>query len=148
MSTIDEIRKVRLEKLRKVETAGLNPYPAVSQRTHTIEQALADFAKLKKSAKEIILVGRIMAQRGHGALLFLNIQDGAGNIQVILRQDKIGENGFKFFTETMDIGDFVEIKGALIESKSGEKSIGSKNRNTKIKMNFNPYGHPVSVSED
>ncbi|MCX6789713.1 MAG: lysine--tRNA ligase [Candidatus Gribaldobacteria bacterium] len=125
MSTIDEIRKVRLEKLRKIEMAGLNPYPAVSQRTHAIAQALTDFAKLKKSAKEIILAGRIMAQRGHGALLFLNIQDGSpsGNIQVILRQDKIGESGFKFFTETMDIGDFVEIKGALIESKTKEKTI-------------------------
>jgi len=136
MSTIDEIRKVRLEKLRKIERAGLNPYPAVSKRTHTIEQALTGFAKLKKSKKEIILAGRIMAQRGHGALLFLNIQDGsrlrssgasawqaANNIQVILRQDKIGESGFKFFTETMDIGDFVEIKGALIESKTKEKTI-------------------------
>ncbi|PJA01826.1 hypothetical protein COX74_00675, partial [bacterium (Candidatus Gribaldobacteria) CG_4_10_14_0_2_um_filter_41_16] len=123
MSTIDEIRKVRLEKLRKIEGAGLNPYPAVSKRTQVIAQALADFAKLKKSKKEIVLAGRIMAQRGHGALLFLNIQDGTANIQVILREDKIGENDFKFFTETMDIGDFVEIKGALIESKTGEKTL-------------------------
>jgi len=129
MSTIDEIRKVRLEKLKKLEEAGLNPYPAKTKRTHTIAQALADFAKLKKSKKEIVLAGRIMAQRGHGALLFLNIQDGSatlttsGNIQVILMQDKIGEKSFKFFTETIDIGDFIEIKGILIESKTGEKTL-------------------------
>ncbi|MEK9153479.1 MAG: toprim domain-containing protein, partial [Patescibacteria group bacterium] len=55
MSSIDEIRKVRLEKLRKIEKAGLDPYPAVGQRTQTIGEALADFTKLKKSAKEIIL---------------------------------------------------------------------------------------------
>ncbi len=137
MGTIDEIKKVRLEKLKTIEQAGLNPYPAKTKRTHTIGQALADFAKFKKSKKEVVLAGRIMAQRGHGALLFLNIQDGSalrqgsgqaslttgGNIQVILRQDKIGESGFKFFIDTIDIGDFVEIKGVLIESKTGEKTL-------------------------
>jgi len=123
MSTIDEIRKVRMEKLRKIEAAGLNPYPAKTNRDHSVAGALADFAKLKKSAKEIVLAGRIMAQRGHGALLFLNIQDGSGNIQVILRKDKMGERAFEFFTETMDIGDFVEIKGVLIESKTKEKTL-------------------------
>ena len=140
MSTIDEIRKVRLEKLKKIKQAGLDPFLAKTKRTHTVEQALADFSELKKTGKEIVLAGRIMAQRGHGALLFLNIQDGsaslttggltlrqgsgqAGNIQVILRQDKIGEKGFKFFTDTVDIGDFVEIKGVLIESKTKEKTL-------------------------
>ncbi|MDD5739001.1 MAG: lysine--tRNA ligase [Candidatus Pacebacteria bacterium] len=135
MSTIDEIKKVRLEKLKKIEQAELNPFPTKTKRTHTIGEALADFAKLKKSGKEIVLAGRLMAQRGHGALLFLNIQDGSrlrssgasawqgGNIQVILRQDKIGEKGFDFFKETIDIGDFIEVKGILIESKTGEKSL-------------------------
>ncbi|MDD5433475.1 MAG: lysine--tRNA ligase [Candidatus Pacebacteria bacterium] len=123
MGTLETIRKVRLEKLNKIKNSGLEPYPATTKRTHTIGAALADFNKLKKSKKEIVLAGRIMAQRGHGALLFLNLQDGEGNIQVILRQDKIGEKGFKFFTQTMDIGDFVEIKGILIESKTGEKTL-------------------------
>ncbi|MDD5750078.1 MAG: lysine--tRNA ligase [Candidatus Pacebacteria bacterium] len=130
MSAIDEIRKARLEKLRKIKAAGIDPYPAASKRTHTVGQALADFAKLKRSAEQVVLAGRIMAQRGHGALLFLNIQDGSpsavngpGNIQIILRQDKIGEKSFEFFTETMDIGDFVEVKGVLIESKTGEKTL-------------------------
>ncbi|MEK7103807.1 MAG: amino acid--tRNA ligase-related protein, partial [Patescibacteria group bacterium] len=131
MSTIDEIKKVRLEKLKKLQQWGAHTFSSNTKRTHTIAQALVDFAKLKKSKKEIFLAGRIMAQRGHGALLFLNIQDGSGslttggtgNIQVILMQDKIGENGFKFFTETMDVGDFIEVQGILIESKTGEKSI-------------------------
>ena len=68
-----------------------------------------------------------MAQRGHGALLFLNIQDGTSNIQVILMQDKVGESGFKFFEETIDIGDFIEVQGVLIESKTGEKSLEATN---------------------
>ncbi len=127
MSTIDEIKKVRLEKLKKLEQAGVDPFVAKTKRTHTIGGALDNFSKLKKSGKEIVLAGRIMAQRGHGALLFLNIQDGTSNIQVILRQDKIGEQGFKFFIDTIDIGDFVEFKGILMESKTGEKSLEATN---------------------
>ncbi|MDO8524007.1 MAG: lysine--tRNA ligase [bacterium] len=136
MGTLEEIKKIRGGKLKKIEEAGLNAFPAKTKRTHTVGEALADFAKLKKSKKEIFLAGRIMAQRGHGALLFLNIQDGstlrqgsgqAGNIQVILMQDKVGENGFKFFTETIDIGDFIEVQGVLIESKTGEKTLEATN---------------------
>ncbi|MDD4990422.1 MAG: lysine--tRNA ligase [Candidatus Pacebacteria bacterium] len=123
MPTIEEIRKVRLEKLKKLEQWGAHTYSSSTKRTHTIVDALADFSKLKKAKKEIVLAGRIMAQRGHGALLFLNLQDGTGNIQVIFKKDKVGENGFSFFTETMDIGDFIEVKGILIESKTKEKSI-------------------------
>jgi len=127
MGTLEEIRKIRLEKLKKLEQWGAHTYSSNTKRTHTIAAALADFAKLKKSKKEIFLAGRIMAQRGHGALLFLNIQDGTSNIQIILMQDKIGENGFKFFTETMDVGDFIEAQGILIESKTGEKSLEATN---------------------
>ncbi len=127
MGTLEEIKKVRVEKLKKIEQWGAHTFSSNTKRTHTIALALADFAKLKKSGKEAVLAGRLMAQRGHGALLFLNIQDGTGNIQVILMQDKIGENGFDFFTETMDVGDFIEIQGVLIESKTGEKTLEATN---------------------
>ena len=136
MSSIEEIRKVRLEKLRKIQSAGLNPYPAVSKRTHTINQALADFAKLARAKKQIVIAGRIMAQRGHGGALFLDLYDGSGSlttggltaspqakIQILLRKDKIGERGFQFFQEVSDIGDFVEFKGVLVKSKTGEKTL-------------------------
>ena len=64
-----------------------------------------------------------MAQRGHGAILFLNINDGSGNIQILLRKDKIGERGFDFFQEVFDVGDFSEFKGVLCITKTGEKSL-------------------------
>ena len=48
MSTINEIRKVRIEKLKKLEQAGLNPYPAATKRSHRIVDALANFEQLQK----------------------------------------------------------------------------------------------------
>ncbi len=123
MATIDELRKTRIEKLKKLEQAGLLAYPAKTNRTHTIAEALKDFSKLAKSKKRIVLAGRIKAQRGHGGATFLDIDDGSAKIQVIIKQDKIGEKGYQFFLNVFDIGDFVEIKGFLFTTQRGEKTI-------------------------
>jgi len=134
MPTIEELRKTRIEKLKKLKDAGLLAYPAKTKRTHRIAEALKDFAKLSKSKKSIVLAGRIMAKRGQGGLTFLDINDGSGSpshkasadqskIQVLLKQDKLGEKGYQFFLDVFDIGDFVEIKGTLFTTKKGEKTI-------------------------
>ena len=123
MATIDELKKVRLQKLKSLQKQGILTYPAKTKRTHTIAEALKDFSKLSKSEKEIVLAGRIMAMRGHGGATFIDIQDGTGKIQGLIKEDKLGEKGYKFFTDHFDIGDFVEIKGVLIETKRGEKTI-------------------------
>jgi len=123
MSTIDEIKKTRLEKLEKIKIAGINPYPAITKRMHCIADVLANFVKLEKSGKEIVVAGRIMAQRGHGALLFLDVCDGSGKMQVIVKKDKIGDKEFDFFQDIFDTGDFFEFKGFLLETKTKEKSL-------------------------
>ena len=133
MATIDELRKVRLEKLKSLEKSGVLAYPATTKRTHSVAQALENFASLAKSGAELYLTGRIMAMRGHGGATFLDINDGSsltnshelvnGKIQGLIKEDKVGEVGYKFFIDHFDIGDFVEIKGVLIETKRGEKTI-------------------------
>src|SRR3989344_4998897 len=131
MATIDELKKVRLEKLKSLEKSGLLGYPATTKRTHSIAEALADFSEISKSEKEIVLVGRIMAMRGHGGATFLDINDGSdspesgtrGIIQGLIKEDKLGEKGYKFFIDHFDIGDFVEIKGTLMKTKRGEQTI-------------------------
>lgn len=134
MSTIDELRKVRLQKLKSLQDSGLLAYPADTKRTHSIAKALENFSKLSKSKKEIVLTGRIMAMRGHGGATFLDINDGSeiasakatayqGKIQGLIKEDRLGEKGYKFFVDHFDVGDFVEVKGALIKTKRGEQTI-------------------------
>lgn len=120
---LGEIRKTRLEKLKKLRSGGIDPFPSKTERTHAIGKCLADFSELKERKKPIVLAGRVMAQRGHGALLFLNLFDGSGTLQIILRKDKIGDKQFDFFSEVFDIGDFAQFEGVLIESKTKEKSL-------------------------
>ena len=87
MATIDELRKIRLQKLEAIQKAGILAYPGAVKRTHTISRALARFEKLSKAKKEIILTGRIMSLRGHGGATFFDVEDGMGKIQVFLKKD-------------------------------------------------------------
>jgi len=123
MPTIEELRKTRADKLKKLQDAGILAYPAKTKRTHTISEVLEKFEKLSTDKKTVVLAGRIMAQRGHGGATFLDINDGSGKIQAIIKQDKIGEKGYKFFMDVFDIADFVEIKGTLFTTARGEKTI-------------------------
>jgi len=123
MSTIDDLRKVRLQKLNTIQKVTGLAYPAKTKRTHTIAQALDDFSKLSKNKKEVVLVGRIMALRGHGGATFLDIQDGTAKLQGLVKEEKLGEKGYKFFETVFDVGDFIEITGVLITTKRGEKTL-------------------------
>jgi lysyl-tRNA synthetase class 2 len=51
----------------------------------------------------------------------IDINDGTGKIQVIIKVDKLGEKGYQFFMDVFDVGDFVEVKGKLFTTKRGEK---------------------------
>jgi lysyl-tRNA synthetase class 2 len=120
---LDEIRKTRLEKLEKIRKAGMDPYPAQSSRTHSIVQALADFDKLTEAKTKIVLAGRVMAKREQGGLAFLDINDGSSSIQLLFKKDTLGDEVFSFFSETIDIGDFIEAEGILFKTKREEKTL-------------------------
>jgi len=124
MATIDEIKKERLKKLERIRNSGVLAYPAQSKRTHTAEEAGKDFIKLSKAEKEIILVGRIRAIRGHGGSTFINIEDGTGSFQAYLKKDRVGEKSYDFFLENFDVGDFAQLRGVLFTTKKGEKTLG------------------------
>jgi lysyl-tRNA synthetase class 2 len=123
MSTIEEIRENRIEKLKKMQNAGLSAYPIEIKRTHENREAIANFEKLAKDETEVILVGRIRTIRTHGALTFIDFEDGTAKLQGFLASDKLGEKAYQLFLDIFDIGDFVELRGTLFETKRGEKTI-------------------------
>lgn len=123
MATIEELRKIRLKKLDSIKKALINSYPQKTKRTHKISKALDNFSRLVKLKKILILVGRMRSMRIHGGLTFFHIEDGTGKIQVCLRKNKVGEKAYQFFLENLEVGDFVEIKGSLFKTKTGEKTL-------------------------
>ena len=125
---LDEIRNIKIDKVEELKKSGTDPYPAVSLRTHSIEETLSNFESWSESQKEIVLAGRIMALRNMGAMAFLDLNDGSGlpgqgKIQVLIKEDSIGKEEFDKFSRLIDIGDFIEVKGTLFLTKAGEKTI-------------------------
>ena len=83
---------------------------------------MADFEELSKK-ESLILAGRVMAIRPQGGLVFLNIYDGTSLFQGLLKKDEIEASVFDFFSQVVDIGDFIEVSGSLFITKRNEKTI-------------------------
>ncbi len=116
MSRIDETIQAKKDKRAQLEAAGVNPHPYTFDKTHTIAQARAADGKVVRTA------GRIRASRGHGKLLFIDLEDTSGRIQVMVRAEQVGADVFAWFN-SIDPGDFLGVEGTVGTSKTGELTI-------------------------
>lgn len=123
MSSIDEIRDTRIKKLNLLKEKGVNPYPAESKREIALADAIANFGALEKDKAVKWIAGRIMSIRGQGAIVFITLNDGTGLFQGLLKKDILGEEKLNFWSEVVDIGDFVEIHGTFFTTTRGEKTL-------------------------
>ncbi len=120
---LSDIRKNRIKKAKNIQSLGINPYPAKTKRSHRISEVMTNFKELAESQKEIILAGRIRSIREHGGSTFLHLEDETSRFQAYFKKDRLGEKGYKFFLDNFDIGDFIETRGILFETKKGEKTL-------------------------
>ncbi len=117
-----EERDVRLSKLEALKRAGMDPYPKTADRTHEVNRLLADFDAFAASAELLVLAGRVMTIRVHGGMMFADLRDESGQIQLVFKEDGLSE-AFNLFRDTIDPGDFVEAHGSAFLTKRGEKSL-------------------------
>ena len=122
MSNLDEIRDARLAKLQLLKEKGIDPYPAVSNATHTLIQLVNSFTSLESEKVMVTAVGRVMSFRSQGGLIFFDLYDGTAKFQSLLKKD-IAEEAFDLFNQAADIGDFVEVTGTLFITKRGQQTI-------------------------
>ncbi len=121
--SLKEIYEHRLKKLELVRKLFGNPYPSRTYRTHRIADAKDQFEALMNSGEKVTLAGRVMSIRGQGAIVFANIDDGSGSIQVVLKKGDTPENVLDIFSKVVDIGDFIETSGTLFVTRRGENSL-------------------------
>jgi lysyl-tRNA synthetase class 2 len=124
---LEDIIENRKRKLDEIKAAGIDPYPSSNKRTHSNKQALDNFDELQN--QEITLVGRIRSFRDMGKIIFVHIEDGSSKIQVLLKDEDLGTDQFKFFLKHFDNGDFVEITGKLFKTKTEEKTLQANSYN-------------------
>ncbi len=123
MASLEELRKERLRKLEILKEKGMEAYPASCSRDHSLKEVVEKFIELEREKTVVTVAGRIMAQRGQGALLFLDINDGTARFQAVLKKDELAEDIFQLFKDAVDIGDFVELTGVVFVTQRGENSI-------------------------
>lgn len=123
MASIPELRDERLKKRAILEERGIDPYPAHTNRTDSIEIFVDRFGLYEEGKTVITLAGRIMSKRGQGGLAFCDIFDGTGTTQLFLKSDEMNGEYYALFNETTDIGDFIEATGVAYTTKRGEKAL-------------------------
>ena len=87
MSEFDELREVRLAKLRTLIDKKINPYPAKAHKAVTNQEVAGKFEVWAAKQKKITLAGRLMSKREHGGLIFGELRDFSGDFQVLFKQD-------------------------------------------------------------
>jgi lysyl-tRNA synthetase class 2 len=121
--SLEDFRNDRIKKLDKLREAGVNPYPSDSRRTHRIGEVLTEFDALVLAQKAVSITGRVMAQRGHGGLTFLDIDDGSGVLQFLFKRDAMDGADYDFFVSVIDAGDIIEASGLLFLTKRNERTL-------------------------
>jgi lysyl-tRNA synthetase class 2 len=120
-------RQIRIDKANELRKLGIDPYPSVSNRDTKACEIIDDFKKFENI--QVIVAGRLMSWREHGSLIFGNIQDQSGSIQLYIKNDVIEKTdqskGIIGFEELqfLDLGDIVEAKGTVTKTQKGEISV-------------------------
>ena len=118
---LNQLRKVRREKLADLQANGKDPFAITSyDQTHHSQEIRDRYEELEGT--QVSIAGRMMSKRVMGKASFCNIQDLKGNIQCYVARDSVGEDVYKDFKK-FDVGDLVGIKGEVFTTKTGEKSI-------------------------
>lgn len=113
---LNEIKKIRTNRAKALRDAGINPYPS------KLKGKREEIAVVKKKlGKQVSVAGRMMAFRAHGNIIFADLKDESGSIQLFFQKKSLGED-FKILKK-FDIGDFVWVKGKVFKTEAGETTI-------------------------
>ncbi len=116
----DQVR-IRREKLENLRREGFDPFQETKYEITATSQEIKDnFDALE--GKTVSLAGRLMSKRGMGKVLFCDLQDSAGRIQLYVKIDEMEEASFNRFRKN-DIGDVVGVTGDVFRTQRGEISV-------------------------
>jgi len=116
-----------LRKLKALNDLGINPYPAHVQRSHKLLEITEQFDGLQ--GQSVNVVGRIINIRKFGKISFIVIKDGSSQLQLFLSKEKLlapdhkdSQIGYDEI-HLLDMGDFINAKGNVIKTQTGEISV-------------------------
>ena len=120
LSMVDQVR-IRREKLAQLQQEGQNPFAQTKfEFTSNSAEIKTNFEQME--GKKVSVSGRLMTKRGMGKVMFCDLQDAAGRIQIYLKIDEMDEATFERCRK-LDIGDIVGVHGDVFRTQRGEISV-------------------------
>ena len=118
---VSEQAQIRRDKLAALQAEGRDPF------VQTKFDFNADSAGIKADyegyeEKSVRVAGRLMSKRGQGKVMFCDLQDSTGRIQLFVKIDEMGEEEYNRFKK-YDIGDILGCEGKVFKTKTGEISV-------------------------
>jgi lysyl-tRNA synthetase, class II len=123
MSSTDDLRADRLKKRDALIAAGKEVYPASTKRTHTLSEVVCNFDALQADGVAMVVVGRVMAMREHGAIAFADLFDGTDRLQAFFSKEFMAEADFEQLVSLVSTADFIEVTGTAYLTKRGVQAI-------------------------
>ncbi len=117
----------RHKKLEQIQALGHDPYPREFRWTDTPAGLVEKYAgtsgpELEANKREVQTAGRMVSYRLMGKAGFAHLQGSGKKIQIYVRKDVVGEQGFQLF-HLLDLGDSIGVRGHLFRTKTNELSI-------------------------
>lgn len=118
---LSELLQIRRDKLKELQDAGKDPFAVTKfDRTHRSEKIVENFEAFE--GQNVKVAGRIMSKRGMGKVLFCDLADRDGKIQLFIKKDILGDEKYAE-VKKYDIGDIVGVEGEVFKTKTGEVSV-------------------------
>ncbi len=126
-SGLSDQERARRLKMEKLAQENVDLYPHKVKWTHSAFDVLEKYSalspeELEKKKVNVIVPGRIMSIRQMGRATFFHIMDSRAQLQVYLREDRIGEKAYRLFS-LVDIGDVISAQGVLFKTRTGELTV-------------------------
>ena len=117
----EDFLRDRLEKVERLRAAGVDPYSRGFHPTHS-SAAAKELLGEQERTDPVSIAGRLMVKRQQGGLVFADLQDGRGRIQLMANRGILGDEEFARFAD-LDLGDIIGVAGPVFRTKRGEITI-------------------------
>lgn len=125
---IDEVRAQKISKVLDLKSRGIDPYPALTERSTSCAEAFNAASPLsagEHGTKRAVCAGRVVSLRDMGKSLFAHVQDSSSKIQIYFKKDAMSEPDFSLIKHDIHVGDFISVSGLVFKTKTGEPTIAA-----------------------
>ncbi|AGK61947.1 Lysyl-tRNA synthetase (class II) [Archaeoglobus sulfaticallidus PM70-1] len=122
--TLPKLVKDYIDKLKGLRELGKDPFKIKKfDRTANADEIVKKFSNLNPGDEtdfNVRIAGRLMSKRKHGGVIFADLKDSSGRIQLVFRKDFTNE--FKEL-KLVERGDILGVDGFVIKTRRGEVSV-------------------------